>query len=694
MNNLKAVHYAGFSRKSVLLAAIGLAIVSGAITLFFCSSQLENRRIEVLSRYESNVSAWLDGAVQAVSIWDTDMKKLRLRVSDSETYRLFAGDLYDVDQRITGSINNTEHGFEYSGNMAVLAAEVPAIRRILLEFMNYNGLLDARLINKEGQTLLSALSTPVPLASAQSRAALQAMETGKTVFLPVRGGVNGLVLDVFEPVYDLEEPDKCVAAFMTSASVLSRVTQFVARPKHNDMALAFMVQQNGGTWEKMQVTEPLRLSENLERQFENAHGNLPFGLRESVSPGGGMVYSMSLFIPGLNWSLVQETPASVMDRLIFRAELPVYVTGILGWVIFMLLCILLWWIGFGRQQRAVASELRRLHLMASRQKELLDRMNSSLDIGMFLTDVKGQIHICNPAFANILGKDEKDISEQFLFSCFPTETASELLDRVRQAAINNKSDGCEISLEHDGEKHLYRVMIFPFLDAGEEHVRSSIRGAVVTMKDITEFRRRSERMQQQQRSLIEAFIRAEESVDPYLVGHSHRMARLGELLADSMGLSEDVKSTVVMGAQLSQIGKLFIPRELLTKRGGLTQMELAEIHKAPEHAFRLMDGIDFDLPVARALYEMYEHVDGSGYPRGLKGEEILSEARILNVLNAFCAMVRSRSYREGMTDEMALKELTDNPHYDQFVVDHLRRVLNTPEGLHAVHHADIQASNA
>ena len=688
MNKLETVNYAGFSRKSVLLAAVCLAIVSGGIALFFCSSQLESRRMDVLSRYERLVSSWLDDAAQAVDLWNADMKKLRLRISDAETYRLFAGDLYGVDQQITGSINNTEHGFNFSGNIAVLSEEVPAIRRVLLEFMNYNGLLDARLINKEGQTILSALSTPEPLAPAQRHAALQTMETGETVFLPVRGGVNGLVLDVFEPVYDLEVPDKCVATFMASIPVLSKVTQFVARPKHNDTAVAYMLQQHDDTWEIMQVPEPLPLPETLVQALKKTHGNLPFGLRESVSSGGGMVYSMSRFIPGPNWSLVQETPASVMERLLFQAELPVYVVGGLAWATFMLLCCLLWWIGFGRQQRAVAAELRRLHLMVSRQKELLDRMNSSFDIGMFLADVKGKIHVCNPALAGILGKEEKDVDDQFLFSCFPTETASELLDRIRQAAINDKSDGCEISLEQEGERHLYRVMIFPFLDAGEEHVRNSIRGAVVTMKDITEFRRRSERMQQQQRNLIEAFIRAEESVDPYLAGHSHRMAKLGELVSGSMNLSEDARNTVVMGAQLSQMGKLFVPRELLTKKGALTKEELAEIHQAPEHAFRLMESIDFDLPVARVLHEMYEHVDGSGYPQGLSGESILLEARILSVLNAFCAMVRARSYREGMTDEMALDELTDNPQFDQSVVQHLRAVLGTPEGLQAAHLTD------
>ena len=151
-----------------------------------------------------------------------------------------------------------------------------------------------------------------------------------------------------------------------------------------------------------------------------------------------------------------------------------------------------------------------------------------------------------------------------------------------------------------------------------------------------------------------------------------------------MGLSEDSRNTLVMGAQLSQIGKLFIPRELLTKAERLTPEELAEVRKAPEHAVDLLKDIDFDLPVVRALYEMYENPDGSGYPCGLSGEAILLEARILSVLNAFSAMVSARSYREGKSMDEALAELKNPARYDQNVVASLAEVLASPDGVKAL----------
>ncbi|WP_298067884.1 HD domain-containing phosphohydrolase [uncultured Mailhella sp.] len=680
MNSREGLSHFGFSKKSALLAGVCLALVSGGIALFFCLSQLESRRVEVMQRYEQNVEVWLTDAGQAVDIWNTDMKKLRQRVSESETYRLFSGDFFGLKQ--SAAENPGAAGEDsLSGTAAALSEETPVMRRILLEFMNYNGLLDARLVNREGQTILSAYSTPTPLTSAQSEAALNTMKTGKTTFLPVRGTSDGLVLDVFEPIYELEAPDKCVAVFMSSTPVLSRITQFIARPKQNDMATAAMLQKRGTAWERIQVPLPEVLPEDLQKALTESTGKLPFALRSSVFPNNGMVYSMSATLPVLGWTLVHETPAAVVDEMVFRAEVPVYVAAVLGWLSFMLLCGLLWWMAFGRQQMAVTSELRRLNQVVSRQKELLDSVNTSLDVGLFMADVKGQIRVCNPALAGILGRKEDEILDQTLFSCFPMEAATALLEQIRQVALNNKEGACEVRMERDGDQRLYRVTLFPFLDASETEVRNSIRGAVVTMKDITEFRRHSERMRRQQRSLITAFTQAEESVDPYLAGHSMRMSRLGELMAASMDLPEDGRNTVIMGAQLSQVGKLFIPREILTKEGKLTPEELQEVRRAPEHAFRLMESVDFDLPIARALHEMYENMDGSGYPRGLHGEDILPEARILAVLNAFCAMVSSRSYHKGKDERTALAELENNPRFDQTVVEHLEKVLSTPEGI-------------
>ena len=200
-------------------------------------------------------------------------------------------------------------------------------------------------------------------------------------------------------------------------------------------------------------------------------------------------------------------------------------------------------------------------------------------------------------------------------------------------------------------------------------------GAVGIVQDITEFRRNSEKRRLQQKHTLDAFVRAVEGVDPYLSGHSRKMATLGGLVADHMGLDEADRRTIVMAAELSQVGKLFVPRELLTKTGKLSEEEQAEMARVPEHAYRVLRDIDFELPVPAAVHEMYERMDGTGYPRHLVGEAISVHARVLAVVNAFCAMVGPRSYRAGMSDDEALRILRGDPSFNRTVVDSLAEVL-------------------
>lgn len=671
------------ARRSFLLAGLGLAVASGLLAIYVGSARVELKEQAVLKECQTSAGAWLEGTASAVKHWQDEMRETRHRISESETYRLFAGDMAGLDKDTVARIGE---GAE-SALSSPLSEEIPHIRHLLKEYMDFSGLADARLINASGQTLLSAQSKPVALSSAQREAAARVMRTGKGVQLPVRAYTGGLMLDSFEPVHGLDAPHPLVAVFMTSRSVLADFTQFSARPKPEELAVGVFLQRGlageatAPVWETVGAPLPKAVGGDLASELESLGGELPLALRESAF-GHDAVYSAALPLEG--GAIALEIPAPVLERRMFQAALPVYIATFLGWLTFLLFCQLVWWIGVGRQQKAVASELKQLHQTVSRQKELLDSVNISLDIGLFMADVKGQIHVCNRAFAAIVGQKEEQIQNQPLFSFFPSGIASDLLDRIRRTAIDNTEDGCELWLESGGEKRLFRVSVFPFLDSEESSLRESLRGSVVTMKDITEFRRRSDRQRQQQKGLVQAFTRVEASADPYLAGHSHRMAALGELLAQRMGLAEDSRNTVVMGAQLSQIGKLFIPRELLTKSGKLTPEELAEVRKAPEHAARILENIDFDLPIARALHEMNESPDGSGYPRGLKGEEILPEARILAVLNAFCAMVSARSYREGKSVQEALAELRNPARFEQGVVEQLAEVLETTEGIKAM----------
>ena len=181
---------------------------------------------------------------------------------------------------------------------------------------------------------------------------------------------------------------------------------------------------------------------------------------------------------------------------------------------------------------------------------------------------------------------------------------------------------------------------------------------------------------------ISALVRTIEETDPYLAGHSRFMASLSSQLGKALCLSDAEVATVEAAANLSQIGKMFVPKEILTKPGALTDEEKKIMEGHVEHSRRVLQNIEFDLPIVDAIYEMNERVDGTGYPRHLSGDEISIFGRLLAVTNAFTAMVRPRSYRAALEVEKILQILKDQAsfHYDAAMVEALGAFLETPAG--------------
>ena len=115
-----------------------------------------------------------------------------------------------------------------------------------------------------------------------------------------------------------------------------------------------------------------------------------------------------------------------------------------------------------------------------------------------------------------------------------------------------------------------------------------------------------------------------------------------------MNLSKDTTRCIWLSGTLHDIGKLCIPAEILSKPGDLTEPELAMIKAHPGAGYDILKGIEFHWPVAEIVHQHHERLDGTGYPNGLKGEEILLEARILAVADVFEAMSFHRPYRPAI----------------------------------------------
>jgi putative nucleotidyltransferase with HDIG domain len=177
---------------------------------------------------------------------------------------------------------------------------------------------------------------------------------------------------------------------------------------------------------------------------------------------------------------------------------------------------------------------------------------------------------------------------------------------------------------------------------------------------------------------IEAISAMAELRDPYTAGHQQRVTQLALALAKEIGLAPDHTEGLRVASLIHDIGKIAVPAEILNRPGKLNDYEMNIIRIHSEAGNDILKKIDFPWPVAQIVLQHHERLNGSGYPQGLQGSDILQEAKILAVADVVEAMASHRPYRPALGVEAALEEITKNKDnlYDPEVVDACVKLFN------------------
>jgi PAS domain S-box-containing protein len=175
--------------------------------------------------------------------------------------------------------------------------------------------------------------------------------------------------------------------------------------------------------------------------------------------------------------------------------------------------------------------------------------------------------------------------------------------------------------------------------------------------------------------ILQALTLMVEMRDPHTAGHQKRVAQLGSAIVKEMPNARaripELDKTIRMAGLLHDLGKVFIPIEILTKPDQLTPDEFATVKNHPRAGYEVLKNIEFPWPIADVALQHHERLDGSGYPSGLEGDDIRTEARIVAVADVVEAMVYPRSYRPALGLDNALREIAESKGtlYDTEVVE-------------------------
>jgi PAS domain S-box-containing protein len=209
--------------------------------------------------------------------------------------------------------------------------------------------------------------------------------------------------------------------------------------------------------------------------------------------------------------------------------------------------------------------------------------------------------------------------------------------------------------------------LWALLNARYIYEAGKLKGATGVIYNITDRKRAEEQLRESleqvrraMQTTIQVLVMAVEVKDPYTAGHQRRMTALARTMATEMGLSPEKIEGLRMAGVIHDIGKITLPTELLSKPMKLSAIELSLVREHVRLGYDILKDVESPWPLAEIVLQHHERMNGSGYPRGLKAEEILIEARILAVADVVEAMASHRPYRPALGLEAALEEIEKN----------------------------------
>jgi len=364
---------------------------------------------------------------------------------------------------------------------------------------------------------------------------------------------------------------------------------------------------------------------------------------------------------------------ALKDHYTFKIQS--YVFGCLLTIVMTLFMLAIFWRNKNHETRVLANQYSKFAKEINKKQTMLESINKTVDAQLTLKDLTGKYIYANNAFTEFFGiKNFNSKSALKDRAVIQSPTLVKMFNDADKKVIENvtlwKRDQVKVQ-SHEGTRY-FDITKWPQKD-GE-----NVTGVITIANDRTEPILHQKEMDNLRNQSIEALVKTVEIKDPHLSGHHSRMAFIAMQMALKLKLSDSEKLTLEYAARLAGIGKVFVPQALLTKPDVLTVEELAIIQTHVDSALKVLNNIDFSLPIVDTIANMYERLDGSGYPNKKTSEQIGQLPRILAISDAFCALIVPRSYRDAIDFKQAVTLLEEQgSKYDNKLLKVLKEIVDS-----------------
>ena len=391
------------------------------------------------------------------------------------------------------------------------------------------------------------------------------------------------------------------------------------------------------------------------------------------------------FLAPVDWVLVRSVSIEESLEAVNNRRFTLMITLGGAAVLILMVFVLVWRLGISRRlELAYAKEAS----LAEENKALSDFLTSISNVqpsAMAAVDEDLRVSFANTAMGHVTHLPAPELKNRRLTAALPKEVAKLFTAKVRDAAQSGQTEVAQISLDQSGVDHIYQARFVP-IKSGAAAPQSIDGGgqpaALVVMEDFTDLVTAQQRSEKLLTQLVATLTQIIDARDPWSKFHSTRVAEVASAIAFERGLDEVTEETVRIAGQLVNLGKIFVPTDILTKQSPLSEDEYALVRDSLQRGAALVYGLNFRGPVGATLAQFRAYIDGTGDPKGLTGADMLEPAKILAVANAFVGMVSARAHRQSLGFDKSISLLLGDAgtRYDRASVAALANILENKDG--------------
>jgi len=679
-------------------ALLAVIVITGAFVALFLSlryAQSEADR-DVLM-WQRQMAVVINSRKVAVEEWLTDQKQVITKLAENPSLRIYLGNIETPEIPKGGGGMSQENMAQaaYLENLMKAAA----VQNGYASNRDQNYQVKANIVrpplsglaltNGQAQIIVSTPNMPSVLHSIADYTARKV--TGTTSFGPYLAENGTAVIAFTAPIFGVQEDhNDPVLGYAVGVKIMpdSLYNKLVQPGEMSKTARNYLVRRTGKVMEYLSPLDSRNsgispaLSTTLDATnpslaasfaVENA-GETTGSFAQRVNFAGESVLVTGRTIKDTNWVLVRTVESKeVLGAIQARKKTIIWMACLIILAVSISI-VLIWRHGVSVRVERAAEQQKILMGKYEKLSHFMEVVTDSQPTAITAVDDNGRYTFVNTQAAldmgmsgpEIMGRKTETIASPFKSPNLEKNYQQVLLNATPLSIIE-RLPGSRVTIKSD--------YIPLFVDQEK--------GVLMVREDISELVRERELKETALRNLVTTLTMVIDSRDPYSARHSERVAIVAQAIALEMNVDDVTRDTANIAGALMNLGKILVPRELLTRPKGLSTEELLTIRSSIMKSADMLETVDFDGPVVKTLRQVKAHFDGSGDPEGLAGQDILLPARIVAVANAFVGMSSARAHRAGMNMVEAASLLLNDADriYDRKPVAALLNYLENKGGL-------------